>query len=131
MAPIMGAKARNAGIIIGVDVVSQRLELASSLGATHTMNSVTGHDVVSQIKNICAAHGGVQHAIDATGISDVVESMIDSLAPKERAVSSGPRRQELLSKSMSSRISRWDDSILDVIRVTSSRKRYAVPYPLG
>ena len=86
MAAIMAARMCQAGVIIGVDIVSERLELASSLGATHTVNGADSN-VASQIKDICAI--GVQYAVDTTGIPEIVECMIDSLAPRGRAVSIG------------------------------------------
>ena len=86
MAAIMAARMRQADIVIGVDIVSERLELAVSLGATHTINGANS-DVADQIKNICEM--GVKYAVDTTGIPEIVERMIDSLAPRGRAVSIG------------------------------------------
>ncbi|KIW94816.1 uncharacterized protein Z519_04794 [Cladophialophora bantiana CBS 173.52] len=79
LAAIMAAaKLTPATKIIAIDIVDSRLELASELGATHTINSKE-KDVVALIK--AATNGeGVDCALDATGIVAVIESMIAAAA---------------------------------------------------
>ena len=60
--------------IIAVDVVDERLEMAKSLGATHTINS-KGKDVVELI-NAITGDEGIDCGMDATGLIPVIESMI-------------------------------------------------------
>lgn len=58
--------------IIAVDLHDHRLELARSLGATHTINS-TSADAEAQIRSILGGPGGVDVAIDNTGNIRVIE----------------------------------------------------------
>ncbi|GAA4362468.1 NAD(P)-dependent alcohol dehydrogenase [Paeniglutamicibacter cryotolerans] len=76
LAGLLAAVVANAAIIIAVDVVDSRLELAASLGATHTING-RNEDVVAGIKEITA--GGANYALDTTGNPVVFRQMVDSL----------------------------------------------------
>jgi aryl-alcohol dehydrogenase len=69
--------------IIAVDVHESRLTFARELGATHTINAST-HDVVEEIKKIAA--GGVQFALETTGVPAVFTSMTLSLGVRGHAV---------------------------------------------
>ncbi len=64
--------------IIAVDIVDERLEMAKSLGATHTINS-KGKDIVEMIKAVTNGEG-IDCGMDATGLIPVIESMIASAA---------------------------------------------------
>ncbi|KIX97594.1 uncharacterized protein Z520_06371 [Fonsecaea multimorphosa CBS 102226] len=64
--------------VIAIDIVDSRLQLATELGATHTINS-TGKDVVAMIKDVTNGEG-VDCALDATGNVAVIESMIAAAA---------------------------------------------------
>jgi aryl-alcohol dehydrogenase len=76
-AVIAGAIARCA-VIVAVDVVPERLALALELGATHAIDA-SGDDVVAAIKD--ATGGGVDFAIEATGLPHVLRQCVDSTAP--------------------------------------------------
>lgn len=76
LAGLLAAVVANAATIIAVDVVDSRLQLAASLGATHTINGRT-EDVVARIKDITG--GGAQYALDTTGNPMVFRQMVDSL----------------------------------------------------
>lgn len=87
LSAVMAAKFRQAAIIIAIDLSPERLELAKSLGATHTING--SEDVVSSIRDICKPYNGVQFAVDCSGVTAVVENLVDSLGSRGRAVSIG------------------------------------------
>lgn len=87
MAAIMAAKIRKASVVIGIDLHEGRLKLAQELGATHTINGSV-NDVATDIKRICN-EDGVMSAIDTTGVTGVIEKMIDSLGSMGRAVMIG------------------------------------------
>lgn len=87
MAAIMAAKILSAGIIIGIDINEGRLELAKSLGATHTLKG-SDPDVVDQIRALCDGDG-VQYAVDCTGIPDMIERMVESLGSAGKAATIG------------------------------------------
>lgn len=56
--------------LIAVDVDPGKLEMAKSMGATHTVDASTG-DVSSTIVSL-SEHGGVDHAFEAVGMSATV-----------------------------------------------------------
>ncbi|MDR3197860.1 MAG: NAD(P)-dependent alcohol dehydrogenase [Planctomycetaceae bacterium] len=64
MAAIMAAKIVGCTKIIGVDIVSRRLEIAMEVGATHTVNSKKV-DAVEEIKRI--TNGGANYSIESSG----------------------------------------------------------------
>ncbi len=67
LAALMAAKIARCNPIIAVDKVQSRLELANKLGATRVING-SDEDAVQAIN----ADGGVQFAIEATGIPAVI-----------------------------------------------------------
>ncbi|MGH8447093.1 MAG: zinc-dependent alcohol dehydrogenase family protein [Solimonas sp.] len=64
LAALLGAVAAGAHPLVAVDVLPAKLELARSLGATHTVLA-TDADAVAQIREI--TRGGAQHAIETAG----------------------------------------------------------------
>jgi S-(hydroxymethyl)mycothiol dehydrogenase len=64
-AAIAGSRLAGAGTIIGVDIDDRKLDLARSIGATHTVNA-THADPVEVIRNITGGFG-VDVAIEAVG----------------------------------------------------------------
>jgi Zn-dependent alcohol dehydrogenase len=88
LSAIMAAKLRGARIIIAVDLENSRLEMARELGATHTLLG-SSDNILQQIQEICAPSKGVQFAVDCCGITQVIETMLDSLAARGRAASVG------------------------------------------
>jgi aryl-alcohol dehydrogenase len=78
MSAIMAAKIAGCRQIIAVDRHAGRLELASELGATHTLNG-SKVDVVSEIKTI--SEGGVLYAVETTGVPTVVRQSLQALRP--------------------------------------------------
>jgi aryl-alcohol dehydrogenase len=77
LAALMAAKAAGCTTIIAVDVHDNRLELAISLGATHTINSKT--HVPTSFINEYILPGGVHFTVDTTGRSEVVNQAVSSL----------------------------------------------------
>src|SRR4051794_6753864 len=64
-AAIAGARLANAGTIIAIDVDDRKLEWATGLGATHTIDASSG-DVVEAIQALTGGHGA-DVVIDAVG----------------------------------------------------------------
>lgn len=64
--------------IIAIDILEARLQQASKMGATHTINSTEG-DVVQMIKDITDGEGA-DFALDATGIISVIDTMLAAAA---------------------------------------------------
>jgi aryl-alcohol dehydrogenase len=68
LAAVMAAKVAGASSIVAVDLHQARLDLATELGATHTM--LGGDDLVARI--VEATGGGVHTAFDTTGVPAVM-----------------------------------------------------------
>lgn len=79
MAGMLAAKAAGATMLIMVDIVPERLQFARELGATHTIDS-RQNDPVAAIKDLTG--GGVDHALDTTGVPAVFTQMTASLATR-------------------------------------------------
>jgi Zn-dependent alcohol dehydrogenase len=97
-AAIMAAATIPAKQIIAIDIVEKKLALAKELGATHVINSSTIQgSVVDELKRLTGGLG-VDFAVDTTGVSSVVEKMLDCLAYSGTAASVGaPPREEKIS----------------------------------
>lgn len=94
---IMAAASIPVKQIIAIDIVDQKLELAKGLGATHTINSATIKGSVVDEVNKLTGGKGVDFVIDTTGVSAVVEKMLDCLAYAGTAASVGapPRADKI------------------------------------
>lgn len=75
LAAIMAAKICGAQPVVAVDVVDSRLELAKSLGATHTVDG-RASDLAEQV---AAITGGADCAFDTTGKPAVIRTAVNSL----------------------------------------------------
>ncbi|HEX4782010.1 MAG TPA: zinc-dependent alcohol dehydrogenase family protein [Usitatibacter sp.] len=71
LASILGAVASGARIVVAVDLSQEKLDLASSLGATHTFNAGDA-DIVDKVKS--ATRGGVDYAIEMAGSTRAFET---------------------------------------------------------
>ena len=71
LASLLGAKAAGARHIIAVDLSDAKLELAKSLGATHTFNA-GAPDCVDRVREATA--GGVEYAFELAGSVRALES---------------------------------------------------------
>ncbi|KAH9880976.1 hypothetical protein J1614_001469 [Plenodomus biglobosus] len=84
MAAIMAAKVRGAKIIIGVDRVESRLNLARELGATHVIDTSSlpslTNDLVAAIRAI--SPGGTNANFDTTGVKPIIDAGCQALQPK-------------------------------------------------
>ncbi|MGH8384251.1 MAG: NAD(P)-dependent alcohol dehydrogenase [Pseudomonas sp.] len=76
LSAVLAAKVAGATVIIAVDVVPSRLKLALELGATHVVNS-KDEDPVEAIRGITG--GGVDFALESTGIPAVLRQSVDAL----------------------------------------------------
>lgn len=73
LSAVMAARAAGATKIVAVDVNPKRLELATELGATDTVDSTT--DLRAQLKR----HSGVPYSLDTTGVPDVLSAALGVL----------------------------------------------------
>jgi S-(hydroxymethyl)glutathione dehydrogenase / alcohol dehydrogenase len=84
MAILQGAALVSASPVIAVDVTERKLELARSLGATHSVNAST-QDVVQAVSEITAGVG-LDFAFEAIGLAATIEKAAAMLAPGGTAV---------------------------------------------
>ena len=75
----LGAKLRGAALVIGIDAMRQRLEIARRFGATATLNPAEC-DPVAEIKKLTDGRG-VDVAIEALGQQETFEDALKSLRP--------------------------------------------------
>jgi S-(hydroxymethyl)glutathione dehydrogenase/alcohol dehydrogenase len=75
---VQGARIAGARQIIGVDRFDSKLEMASEIGATHTVNS-SREDAVLAIREL-THKAGVNHAFEAVGHPTLVRQAIEALA---------------------------------------------------
>jgi len=71
LASLLGEVACGARLVVAVDVSDVKLDLAKSLGATHTFKA-TDPDIVEMVKN--ATQGGVDFAIEMAGSTKAFET---------------------------------------------------------
>ena len=75
----IGARLRGASIVVGIDGIAGRREIARRFGATHTFDPRTG-DVVQEIKALTDGRG-VDVAIEALGRQETFEAALRSIRP--------------------------------------------------
>jgi aryl-alcohol dehydrogenase len=79
LSAVMAAKVVGAPTIVAVDMNDERLEIASELGATHTINPGR-QNAAEQIMEITGY--GANFALDTTGLPAVIRNAVESLAPR-------------------------------------------------
>ena len=75
LSAIQGARIAGASKIIAVDMVPNKLDLASKLGATHVVDASDG-EAVAAVKELT---GGVHHAFEAVGLKQTAEDAFKML----------------------------------------------------
>ena len=79
LSEIMAAKIAGAGTIVAVDLDERRLAVAETLGATHTLDPAKV-DVTAELLELTG--GGLNFALDTTGLAPVIRSAVEALAPR-------------------------------------------------
>ena len=83
LSAIMGARLSPCADIVAVDIVDSKLALAKELGATHVVNG-SKENVKERIAEITG--GGVNYAVEASGVGPVFKQALSSLASAGRLV---------------------------------------------
>ena len=79
LSALLGARAVGAGTVIVVEPNVARGQLALELGATHWINPKERPDTLAKIKELV---GGVNYALDTTGIPPVMAAAVEALLPR-------------------------------------------------
>ncbi len=74
VAAMLGAKAEGVETLIAVDMLQSKLDVATSFGASHTINTTEEQDLTAALQAI-----GVDKIIDTTGVSALIEQGIKAL----------------------------------------------------
>lgn len=90
---LLGARLAGAWPIIVVDRVEEKLRLAATLGATHTLGVTPEADVVSQIRDLTG--GSVHYAFEAVGHPGVLHQAYQAVRRGGTVVSIGLAHPEL------------------------------------
>ncbi len=77
---VMAAKIVGCSKIIACDIMTQRLDLAMDLGATHTINARTTDDIPAAVKSLTGGLGS-HYAVDCTGVGPSVRVSLVSVRP--------------------------------------------------
>lgn len=80
LSAVMASEIKSCTDIISVDLLPDRLEKAEELGATETVNPDEVEDVVDEIHDL--TDGGVDFALETTGVPDVAEQATDALTQR-------------------------------------------------
>ncbi len=78
LSAVMAAGIKSCTEIVSVDLKPNRLEKATELGATHTVNPEEVDDVVEHVQELTG--GGVDYALETTGVPQVAEQAVETLA---------------------------------------------------
>ena len=79
LSALMGARAVDAGMLIVIEPNPGRGALALELGATHVINPKETADVLAKVRELSG--GGVNHALDTTGIPAVIAVAVETMLP--------------------------------------------------
>ncbi|CAL5874487.1 uncharacterized protein PFLUO_LOCUS8783 [Penicillium psychrofluorescens] len=77
LAAMFAARVLGVKNIIAVDIVDAKLELAASLGASHTLNTKKVPDLVQGLRDMFP--GGVDDILDTTGVVSLQEASVKAL----------------------------------------------------
>lgn len=89
-AGLLAAKLAGCEPIIAVDVFDERLALARSLGATHTVNATTPQ-FVEEIRSLAGGRGA-RLCLEAAGFPEALRAAVEVLAPRGTACLVGSAR---------------------------------------
>ena len=82
---VQGAMLSGASKIIAADILDNKLEMAKTFGATHTINTAKDNDAAKKVKEM-AGGLGVDYAFDAVSNYKTQALAFDALAPGGHAV---------------------------------------------
>jgi S-(hydroxymethyl)glutathione dehydrogenase/alcohol dehydrogenase len=88
LSALMGARLAGAGIIIGVDISPNKLDMAKDLGADHVINAQEVENPVEKIKELTGG-AGTDYAIEAAGVPALMEQAFASIHNGGKCVIAG------------------------------------------
>ncbi|OAX80739.1 hypothetical protein ACJ72_04923 [Emergomyces africanus] len=93
LSAIMAAKVRRCKVIIGIDKIASRTELAKELGATHVINTAAMDGDMEKVKQaVCGMTDGslgTSITVDTTGVMPLIEAGVAFTAPRGHYIQIG------------------------------------------
>ncbi|KAJ0108679.1 lcohol dehydrogenase [Diaporthe amygdali] len=86
LAAVMGAKIRGCRTIIGIDRVASRLELAKSLGATHTIDTTNLKGTLTEEIHAITKGTGTTITVDASGAVPLIQQAVEFTANQGKMI---------------------------------------------
>ena len=99
LSAVMAARAVDCETIIAIDMNPERLTVATGFGATHVINPAQAEDVVAAV--LAASPRGVDHSVDAVGLSSVVQQAVEVLRSPGTCATlglQGPRNDTVINQ---------------------------------
>ncbi|MBU4610775.1 Zn-dependent alcohol dehydrogenase [Achromobacter sp. GG226] len=87
LSAIQGCRIAGAGMIVAVDTLDFKLQMARDMGATHVVNARTVDNVVKAV--LAMTGGGADFAFECVGVGDIVAQAVGVLAKGGTAVAVG------------------------------------------
>ncbi|RSL83980.1 hypothetical protein CEP51_004192 [Fusarium floridanum] len=78
LAAMLAAKAVGVEHLVAIDLVDEKLQLARSLGATYTIDTSTGLDLNTAVRE--KFPDGVDYIIDTTGVAKLLQASVQALS---------------------------------------------------
>lgn len=82
LSAVQGADIMNAGDVVAIDIIPQKLQIAESLGATRTIDASEDDPV----EEVWEQFGGADYVFDAVGNASVIGQGLDMLRPRGMVV---------------------------------------------
>ncbi|OQV09754.1 Alcohol dehydrogenase GroES-like domain-containing protein [Cladophialophora immunda] len=86
LAAVMAAKMRNCQVIIGIDRLESRLEMAKTLGATHVINTAGLNKPLADVVHGITSGSGTTITVDATGVVALIQQGIELTANQGKMI---------------------------------------------
>ena len=109
--------------VIAIDIDDDTLQLAKSLGATHTINTSNGKDIVEHIRTI--THGGAHVSLDALGSQTTCFNSISNLRKRGKHIQVGLMTGDHQHPNVP-----MDRVLSDELEIIGSHGMQAFKYPL-
>lgn len=87
LSAVQGCRIAGAGMIVAIDMLDAKLQMARDFGATHTVNAKTSANAVKEVLKLTG--GGADFAIECVGAGSLVAQAVAMLAKGGTAVTVG------------------------------------------
>ena len=128
LSAISGCVAAGASMIIAVDMLANKLEMAKTFGATHVIDASKSPNAVKEIRNL--TNGGADYAFECVGHGDIVAQAYGSVCKGGTAVVVGVARPDNTTTIKTATLA-FEEKTLKGSYYGSTRPRYDFPRLVG